>query len=124
VIQPSVLNRETDGVALLTQYNPHGIFIGLEEIGHFMMSTAFLCMAPVFSKTDKLERTIRRIFIISFILTISSFIIISAFYGIKREYRFEVIVIMINWIVLIVAGILLSLVFKRNLNKIKKLSRF
>jgi hypothetical protein len=32
VIQPSLLKGETDGIALLTQYNPHGIFIALEEV--------------------------------------------------------------------------------------------
>jgi hypothetical protein len=113
VIQPSLVNGETDGIAILTQYNPHGIFIALEDIGYLMMSVAFLCIAPVFSRTNRLESAIRWIFIISFILTIISLIIISILYGINREYRFEVAVITINWTVLIVSGILLSVVFKR-----------
>jgi len=113
VIQPGLVNGEIDGIAILTQYNPHGIFIALEEIGYLMMSVAFLCLAPVFSGTNRLESTIRWIFIISFILTITSLIILSIFYGINREYRFEVAVITINWMVLIVSGILLSVVFKR-----------
>jgi len=113
VIQPSLVNGETDGIAILTAYNPHGIFIALEEIGYLMMSVAFFCVAPVFSGTNRLESAIRWIFIISFILIISSLIILSFFYGINREDRFEVVVITINWIVLIVSGILLSVVFKR-----------
>jgi len=113
VIQSSLVNGETDGIAILTQYNPHGIFIALEEIGYLMMSVAFLCIAPVFSGTNRLESAIRWIFIISFILTIISLIIISILYGINREYRFEVAVITIDWIVLIVSGILLSIVFRR-----------
>ena len=113
VIQPSLVNGETDGIAILTQYNPHGLFIALEEIGYLMMSVSFLCMAPVFSGTNRLERAIRWIFIISFILTISSLIILSIVYGINREYLFECVVIVIDWIVLIVSGILLSVVFKR-----------
>lgn len=113
VIQPSLVKGETDGIALLTQYNPHGIFIALEEIGYLMMSAGFLSMAPVFSKTNRLENPIRWIFIISFILTIISLIMISILYGIHREYLFEVAVITINWTVLIVSGILLSVVFKR-----------
>lgn len=48
VIQPSLLQGETEGIAILTQYNPHGIFIALEEIGYLMMSLSFLCVAPVF----------------------------------------------------------------------------
>ncbi|NOY36301.1 MAG: hypothetical protein GXO83_01850 [Chlorobi bacterium] len=113
VIQPALLNGETDGIAILTQANPHGIFIALEEIGYLMMSVAFLFIALVFSKTNRLERAIRRIFIISFVLTIGSLIIITVLYGIHREYIFECAVITINWIVLIVTGILLSRVFKR-----------
>jgi len=113
VIQPSLINGEIDGIAILTQYNPHGIFIALEEIGYIMMSLSFICMAPVFSGINKLEKAIRWTFIISFVLTIISFIIISILYGITREYRFEVIVISIDWIALIVSGILLSVLFKR-----------
>jgi len=113
VIQPSLVNGETDGIAILTQFNPHGLFIALEEIGYLMMSVSFLCIAPVFSGTNRLESAIRWIFTISFILTIISLIILSIFYGINREYRFEVAVITINWIVLIISGILLSIVFKR-----------
>jgi hypothetical protein len=31
-LQPSILKGEWEGVALVTQYNPHGIFIALEEL--------------------------------------------------------------------------------------------
>ena len=115
VIQPSLLNGETEGIAILTQYNPHGIFIALEEIGYLMMSASFLCIAPVFSGNNRLESLIRWVFVISFILTMVSLITISFSYGIQREYRFEVVVITINWIVLIVSGILLSVLFKRSM---------
>ncbi|MCI0714215.1 MAG: hypothetical protein L0154_28930, partial [Chloroflexi bacterium] len=38
VIPPSLENGETDGIALLTQFNSHGAFIALEEVGYLMMS--------------------------------------------------------------------------------------
>ena len=44
---------------------------------------------------------------------ISSSEVVDEDYGINREYLFECVVIMIDWIVLIVSGILLSVVFKR-----------
>lgn len=113
VIQPSIINGETDGISILTQYNPHGLFIALEEIGYILMSLAFFCVSPVFSKSTKLDRSIRRIFILCFVLTLISLITITSKYGINREYRFEVLVIMIDWIVLLVSGILLSLIFKK-----------
>ena len=113
VIQPSLENGETDGLALLTQYNPHGIFIALEDVGYLVMSVSFLCAAPVFSRSDRVERAIRWIFILSFLLALLALIVISVQYGIEREYRFEVAVISINWLVLIVTGVLLSMVFRR-----------
>lgn len=114
VIQPSLVNGETDGIPLLTQYNPHGVFIALEEVGYLLMSVALFSTAMVFSG-NKLENAIRWSLLIGFILTICSLIIISVVYGIHREYRFEVAVITINWIVLIITGILLSVLFKRTL---------
>lgn len=113
VIQPSLVSGETDGIALLSQYNPHGIFIALEEIGYLMMSAAFFCITPVFAGTSRLGSAICRIFIAGFILTITSLVIYSFSYGIHREYRFEVAVITINWVVLIVSGLLLSILFRR-----------
>jgi hypothetical protein len=112
VIQPSLLNGELESIAILTQYNPHGIFIALEEIGYLLMSISFLCIAPIFSETTRLEIAIRWLLIIGFVMAIIFLVIISAIYGISREYRFEVAVISIDWIVLIILGILLSDKFK------------
>jgi hypothetical protein len=113
VIQPSLVQEETEGIALVTQFNPHGMFIALEEIGLLLMSVSFLFMAPVFSGANRTEKAIRWLFTGSFVVTILSLIYYSLQYGIFREYRFEVAVITINWISLIVAGILVSIVFKR-----------
>lgn len=117
VVQPSLMNGETDGIALLTQYNAHGIFIALEELGYLLMSTSLLFMAPVFAK-DTVQKALRIIFLISFALTALSLAIISLQFGVQREYRFELAVISINWLALIPSGILLSLVFKRALAKL------
>ncbi|MFH1852589.1 MAG: hypothetical protein ABIA75_09615 [Candidatus Neomarinimicrobiota bacterium] len=113
VIQPSLLNNEYDGIALLTQFNAHGIFIALEDFGYLMMSIAFLFMAFAFSTGDRLEKAIRWLFLAAFILTVLALIIVSVRFGIHREYIFEVAAITINWTVLTVTGILLSIVFKR-----------
>lgn len=32
------MHGETEGITLLTQYNAHGIFIALEELGYLLMS--------------------------------------------------------------------------------------
>ena len=113
VIQPSLLSGETEGIALLTQFNPHGIFIVLEEMGFLFMSISFLALTPVFSGTNALEKAIKWTSIISFALVIVSFASIAFIYGVHREYRFEVAVITITWIELILISILLSSYFKR-----------
>jgi hypothetical protein len=109
VIQPSLLKGEHDGIAILSQFNPHGIFIVLEEIGYLFMSIALLCMVPIFSKASRLKKAIRWVFISNFALTMISLILISVFFGLSREYRFEVAAITFNWFALIVSGILLGI---------------
>jgi len=115
VIQPSLLLGETDGIALLSQFNGHGVFIVLEEIGFFMMSLSMLFMSTVFVGQTKAEKAIRWLFVACFALNAVAFTLYSVFYGINREYRFEVATISINWLTLIVSGALLSIVFRRAL---------
>ena len=113
VIQPSLLKGELQGLSLFSQYNPHGIFIALEDVGYLMMGVAFLFIALVFSRRKRLENVIRYIFIISSVLAVGSLILLALVYGSDLEYRYEVVVIVIVWITLIVSGALLSLFFKR-----------
>jgi hypothetical protein len=66
-------------------------------------------------KRNRLEMIIQWIFIAAFGLTMVSLAIISFTFGLDREYRFEVAAISINWLVLIINGALLSIVFRRRL---------
>mgnify|MGYP001190446471 FL=1 len=113
VIPISLMKGETDGLAALIQYNPHGVFIAMEELGYLLMSLSFLFMAPVFAGRSRLERAVRWIFAGAFFLAIAALIAISLIYGLERLDRFEVAVISIDWLVLMVNGILLSFLFKR-----------
>jgi hypothetical protein len=115
VIQPSLLNGETDGISVLTQYNPHGLFIALEELGYILMALSFFFVAYAFSKGNKLEKTIRWTFMAGFWLCLISLIIISITQGIQREYNFEIIAISIDWLVLIITGFLVAKIFKNQL---------
>ena len=110
VVQPSMLSGETEGLSLFTQYNPHGIFIALEGLGYLMMNMAFLSAAPVFAG-GRLERAIRWVFVMSFVLAVGSFAGLSLLgYDIVA---FEVTIITINCTALIVSGALLSVLFRR-----------
>jgi len=112
VIPVSLLNNNTDGIMLLTQYNPSSIFIALEELGYIMMALSFAFISTIFGK-DRLGRSIKLIFISAFLLSIVSFVIVSIQYGINRGYIFEIAVILITWLTLIINGILLSIFFRK-----------
>jgi hypothetical protein len=113
MVQPSLLKGEQEGLALISQYNPHGIFIALEELGYLMMSLAFLFMGLTFNGASKLERSIRWLLMISAVLAFGTYGVMSLAYGKELEYRFEVAIISINWSTLIAAGVLLSFLFRR-----------
>ena len=120
VIPMSLKNGETEGIAMLIQYNPHGLFLVLEELGYLVMSLSFLFMAPVFANRDRLESAVRWIFIVGFVLVMVSLAVISIIYGLERQDRFEVAAISIDWLVLIINGVLLSIVFRRQLKAEQK----
>lgn len=102
---------------MLIQYNPHGVFIALEELGYLLMSLSFLSIAPVFANRNRLESAIRWIFVIAFILSILSLAVFSIYYGLDRQDRFEVVVLSINWLVLVISGFLLSFLFRRKIKE-------
>jgi hypothetical protein len=117
VVPISMMKGETDGIALLTQYNGHGIFIALEELGYITMSLSLFFLAPVFSSVNRLNKSIRWILFLPLLLNIIAFVLYSIKFGIDRDYRFEVASISIDWLFIIVGGILISIYFKRQLKK-------
>lgn len=119
VVPMSMMKGETEGIALLTQYNGHGIFIAMEDLGYITMSISFLFLSFTFSLKNRLERAIRLILISAFLLTVLSFVFYTIKFGIDRSYRFEVTTITINWLTIITIGILVSIFIKNRLKTIK-----
>jgi len=116
VVPASMMKGETDGIAILTQYNGHGLFIAMEELGYITMAFSFLFLSFVFSRKAGLERALRLILLLSFVITAGFFLFYLVSYCIDRSYRFEVAAISINWLTIIVSGILAAIFFKRQLN--------
>jgi hypothetical protein len=110
VVVPSLQAGETEGLSLLTQYDPHGLFIALETLGYSMLTVALLFAAPVFTG-GRAEHAIRWLFTLSFVLAVVAFVGL-ALLG-HDLVAFEVTVLMIIWIVLIASGVLLGVVFRR-----------
>ena len=113
VMQISLEKGQRDGWAMLTQYNPNGVFIALEELGYLLMSVAFLCLSAAFGDTTRIERALRWLLRGSFAVTVLAFAVISAVKGMDRADTFEIVVISIVWLTLIAAGILTAILFRR-----------
>jgi hypothetical protein len=112
VIQPSLLHGETEGIALLTQYNPHGIFIALEEFGYLVMCLSFLAIFPAIARNRKNGHLVQWILLLGFSAGILSTLIIAATHGNYRGYLLEVVILSIDWLVLILTGFLMFFYFR------------
>jgi hypothetical protein len=110
VVVPSLQAGETNGLSLFTQYDPHGLFIALEALGYATLTFALLFTAPVFIR-GRVERAIRGLFSLSFVLAVVAFVGLAVL-G-HDIVAFEVTVLLITWTVLISSGALLSVVFRR-----------
>ena len=113
VVPVSQMHGQTEGIVLLTQYNPYGAFIVLEELGYLLMGLYFLFLAAVFAGGGRLASAIRWVFMGDFVLTLVFLVAISAIYGLGRMDRFEIAAISIAWLVLAANGVLLGLLFRR-----------
>jgi len=113
VMQPSLEKGQLDGWAMLTMYNPNGVFIALEELGYLLMSLALVCLVLVFTQRNRVERTLRWLLFGSFATAVAALIGISVARGIDRGYVFEITAISIVWLTLIVAGPLVAVVLRR-----------
>jgi hypothetical protein len=77
-------------------------------------------IAPVFASQNRLEAAIRWIFVLGFVLSMLAFVIVSINSGLDRGDNFEIAVISITWLVLIVNGILLAILFRRRMMEKQK----
>ena len=113
VVPVSLEKGQLDGWAMLTMYNPYGVFIALEELGYLLMSFALALLAPVFVGMNRVERAIRWVLLLNFTTAVGALVVVSLLYGKDRGRTFEIIVISIVWLTLIVAGPLVAAVMRR-----------
>lgn len=115
IVPISLMSGETEGIPLLTQYNAHGVFIALEELGYLLMALSFVFMAPALGSRSRLEKAAGWVFASGFTLALMALIAFSVQYGLDRQDRFEVAVISVDWLVLLVNGILLGVLFGKKM---------
>ncbi len=109
-VQVALLRGEASSVVALSQYNPHGVFIALEEAGFLVAAVSFVFLALALA-SSRLERWARRVFLAAAALTLLTLVGMSVAFGLGVEYRFEVFSIMIVWLTLAAVGALLARAF-------------
>lgn len=113
VIQPSLAHRELEGIALLTQYNAHGIFIALEDLGYLLLAVAFLFTGLAIPRRIRPGVSLRWTLFTACALAFGAAAGMVLWLGTEAALALELAVIPIDWLTLVVAGILLSLFFRR-----------
>jgi hypothetical protein len=113
VVQPSMDHHEMDGVALLTQYNPRGLFIAMEDLGYLLLTAAFAFLAAALPTGIRPAKAIRWTLGIAALLVAVAFGGLGAWFGVEMGLPFELAVITVDWIGLVVAGILMAVWFRR-----------
>ncbi len=110
-VQAALVAGEAAGVVAITQYNPHGLFIALENLGFLAMALSFAAFAPSLS-ASRLERATRWVLVAAAVLGVLAFVGMSLYFGTALEYRFEVTIITIDWFALMVGGAMLAVAFR------------
>lgn len=112
VLQPSLLRGQTAGLSLVSQYNPHSVFIALEDLGYLLLGLALFTVAAVFTAASRLESGLRWLLLIGGVLTVVALPALAVAYRADLEYRYEVTAIALTWITVIAAGLLLARWFR------------
>ena len=98
-VQTSLVKGELDGgLSVLSQYNPHGVFVALEDVGYFAMSLAFLLTGFALADTRRSERVLRRILIVVGALGVGALPLLVATLGTEMEYSYEVLALTVCWL--------------------------
>jgi hypothetical protein len=113
VVVPSLARGEGAAMATLSMYNPHGIFIALENGGYFLMGVAFLATAGAVADTGRLGRAARWVFLVAGILAVGALAVFAAFFGSDLDVRYEVAAISIDYLGLAIGCTLLAVLFRR-----------
>jgi hypothetical protein len=114
VVPPSVRAGEHDGLAMLSQYNPNGVFIALEELGYLLLSMGLGSLALALPATSRAEKVARGLLVgglgVNLLVLVGVALLVES-----RSYYMEIAVISVTFLATIPAAALLAVVFRRAL---------
>jgi hypothetical protein len=101
-------------VSPLSQYNPHGVFIGVENVGYALFAGAFALLGVALATSrSRLLRVAAWVVRVGAVLTLLDLVISAVVYRSGLDYRFEVIALLITWLVLVATGVLVAVALRR-----------
>jgi hypothetical protein len=113
-VQPALLAGQSDGLSLWTQYNPHGMFIALENVGYTAMGFGFVFLGWALAAHEtRPARVASWTLRAGGVFTVVALVGYAVVYGADLQYRFEVTAISITWLTLVATGVSLGLALNR-----------
>lgn len=113
VVQPDLLKGELDGLSLWSMYNPHGLFIALENLTYLLIAVSFLFLGGALRRQGGVVRAARLVLLLGGAVSIAVFVALSAVLASDLEYLYEVTALSITWLTLGTTGVLLGIAFRR-----------
>jgi hypothetical protein len=113
-VKPSIVKGEGALVAGLSMYDPHGLFIALENAGYFLMGLAFLGVAGAIEQEHRLGRAIRWTFLVAGALAVGGLGVLWLIFGDDLDVRYEVFAISVDYLALSVGGAMLTALHLRD----------
>jgi hypothetical protein len=111
VVGPSLADGEGADVAVLSMANPHGVFIGLENAGYFVLGLAFLGVAGAVGEGGAIDSSIRWVFLVAGVLAAGALPVLAALFGTDLDVRYEVAAITVDYFALVLGGALFTVRF-------------
>lgn len=105
VVQPSILLNEQASVAMWSQFNPHGGFIALENLGYLLMCLSLLAVSRLVPGRQGLRRLVRLTGAGLGGLGVFALPLQAALFGAQLDYRYEVAAISLTWTAIVVVSI-------------------
>lgn len=112
-VQTSLVRGETGaGLSLLSQFNPHGVFIALEDVGYLTMLAALAVTAVAMPRSGRAGQVLRWLFLVAGTIGTLALPVLLAVVGHDLEYWYELLAIVIAWTTVLVGGFLAAAVLR------------
>jgi hypothetical protein len=114
-VQPALLAGEGGDVVLWSQYNPHGLFIALEDVGYAVWGLAFVLLGCALAGRRRTARsTAGWTLLAGGTATLVALVAYTLAYRSALDYRFEVTAIALAWLTLATSAALVVVDLRRS----------